>query len=160
MNVVYLLIGGNIGNRQENLTLARNKMVTLCCKILIQSAIYETAAWGNQNQPAFLNQVLKISTELSAEELLENLLRIEKELGRVRIEKYGPRIIDIDILFFNNSIIKLNNLVIPHPEMQNRRFALLPLSEIAPKFIHPVLHKAISQLLIECPDNLEVNKIN
>jgi 2-amino-4-hydroxy-6-hydroxymethyldihydropteridine diphosphokinase len=160
MNVVYLLIGGNIGNRQENLRLARNKVDTLCDSILIQSAIYETAAWGNQNQPAFLNQVLKITTGLSAEELLDKLLRIEKELGRVRIEKYGPRIIDIDILFFNNSIIKLNNLVIPHPEMQNRRFALLPLNEIAPNFIHPVLHKPISELLKECPDNLEVNKIN
>jgi 2-amino-4-hydroxy-6-hydroxymethyldihydropteridine diphosphokinase len=160
MNVVYLLIGGNIGNRQENLRLAKTKIGTLCGKISTQSAIYETAAWGNQNQPAFLNQVLKISTELSPEQLLENLLSIEKELGRVRIEKYGPRIIDIDILFFNNSIISLNNLVIPHPEMQNRRFALLPLSEIAPGFNHPVLHKTISQLLKECPDNLEVNKIN
>ena len=102
MNVVYLLIGGNIGNRQENLRLARSKIVRLFGKILIQSAIYETAAWGNQNQPAFLNQVLKITTELSAEEVLEKLLSIEKELGRVRIEKYGPRIIDIDILFFND----------------------------------------------------------
>lgn len=160
MNVVYLLLGGNMGNRQENLSLARNKITTQCGNILIQSAIYETAAWGNENQPAFLNQVLKIITELSPEELLEKLLSIERGLGRVRIEKYGPRVIDIDILFFNNSIIKLNNLVIPHSEMQNRRFVLLPLHEIAPELIHPVLHKSISQLLKECPDNLEVNKIN
>jgi 2-amino-4-hydroxy-6-hydroxymethyldihydropteridine diphosphokinase len=106
-----------------------------------------------------LNQVLKVKTSLTPQELIDEILKIEKSLGRERQEKYGPRLIDIDILFFDNEVIKSKSLTIPHPQLHNRRFVLVPLNEIAPRFIHPVLKKSIAQLLLECPDKLDVNKI-
>ena len=121
--------------------------------------MYETAAWGITDQPSFINQVLAISTSVSARQLLRKILKIEKEMGRIRKEKLGPRIIDIDILLFENEIHDLHFLKIPHPEMQNRRFVLTPLAEINPGLQHPILKKSIAQLLEECPDNLEVKKI-
>ena len=121
--------------------------------------MYETAAWGISDQPSFLNQALMLSTSLSARQLLRKVLQIEKEMGRERKEKMGPRLIDIDIIFFDDEIHDLQFLKIPHPEMQNRRFVLTPLAEIAPNLEHPVLKKTIAQLLEECPDNLEVKKI-
>ena len=120
--------------------------------------MYETAAWGKTNQPSFLNQALELDTSLTAAQLIRCLLKTEKMMGRVRVEKYGPRIIDIDILLFNNEIHNNHLLKLPHPEMQNRRFALLPLAEIAPDVMHPVLNKSIVELLNECPDLLEVKK--
>jgi len=158
MNKAYLLIGGNVGNRQQNLQQAVAAINNSCGRVLQQSAVYETAAWGKTDQQAFLNQALLIQTDLTPHQLLEHALEAEALLGRVRKEKYGPRLIDIDILFFNNDIIRETALIIPHPEVQNRRFALTPLAEIAPKLQHPVLHKTISQLLDECPDMLEVTK--
>jgi len=120
--------------------------------------MYETAAWGKTNQPSFLNQALELDTSLTAAQLIRCLLKTEKMMGRVRVEKYGPRIIDIDILLFNNEIHNNHLLKLPHPEMQNRRFALLPLAEIAPDVMHPVLNKSIVELLNECSDLLEVKK--
>lgn len=158
MNKAFLLTGGNQGNRMETLEKACSIISTTCGVILKKSAIYETAAWGKEDQPAFLNQCLQISTSLTAAELLEKLLSIEKQMGRERKEKYGPRIIDIDILFFNKEIINSSQLIVPHPEIQNRRFALVPLQEIAPRFVHPVLNKTITKLLAECPDPLPVKK--
>ena len=158
MNKAYLLIGGNVGNRQQNLQQAVTAINNSCGRVLQQSAVYETAAWGKTDQQAFLNQALLIHTDFTPHQLLEHALEAEALLGRVRKEKYGPRLIDIDILFFNNDIIRETALIIPHPEVQNRRFALAPLVEIAPKLLHPVLHKTISQLLDECPDMLEVTK--
>jgi 2-amino-4-hydroxy-6-hydroxymethyldihydropteridine diphosphokinase len=158
MNKAYLLIGGNVGNRQQNLQQAVTAINNNCGRVIQQSAVYETAAWGKTDQQAFLNQALLIQTDLTPHQLLKHALEAEALLGRVRKEKYGPRLIDIDILFFNNDIIRETALIIPHPEVQNRRFALAPLAEIAPKLLHPVLHKTISQLLDECPDMLEVRK--
>ena len=159
MRIAYLLIGGNLGNRKENLLKATSFINEQCGILTRSSSIYETAAWGITDQPPFLNQALEISTSLSARQLLRKILKIEKEMGRIRKEKLGPRIIDIDILLFEKEIHDLLFLKIPHPEMQNRRFVLTPLAEINSELQHPVLKKSIAQLLEECPDNLEVKKI-
>ena len=158
MNEVYLLTGGNIGNRLEYLSKAKEKISKKCGSILQESAIYETAAWGMKNQGAFLNQVLKIETSFTPVQLLKTILQIEEDLGRRREIKYGPRTIDIDILFFNDQVIDQQGLKIPHPQIQNRRFVLVPLNEIAPAKVHPVFQKNSSQLLTECSDTLKVNK--
>jgi 2-amino-4-hydroxy-6-hydroxymethyldihydropteridine diphosphokinase len=158
MNNVYLLIGGNVGNRPENLQRAIITLDQTCGHIVHQSAIYETAAWGKTDQQPFLNQALLLVTRFTASELLQHTLEAEKLLGRIRQERYGPRIIDIDILFFNNDIVREPDLTIPHPEVQNRRFALTPLHELAPELVHPVLGKTIQELLEECKDELEVKE--
>jgi 2-amino-4-hydroxy-6-hydroxymethyldihydropteridine diphosphokinase len=158
MNTAYLLTGGNLGNRENNMATAKELIHQQCGTIAQASALYETAAWGNTDQPAFLNQALQLDTTLNARQLIRRLLKIEKQMGRERKEKYGPRIIDIDILLFNDEVHNYPLLKLPHPEMQNRRFALLPLAEIATNIIHPVFHKPISELLDECPDQLEVKK--
>jgi 2-amino-4-hydroxy-6-hydroxymethyldihydropteridine diphosphokinase len=157
-NKAYLLTGGNMGNRAGYLHDASENISNSCGKICKESSLYETAAWGKTNQPNFFNQVLFIETALRADELMKEILLIEEKMGRIRNEKYGARIIDIDILFFNDEIINKPQLVIPHPEIQNRRFALAPMNEIAPGFIHPVLLKDISTLLKECGDKLDVKK--
>jgi 2-amino-4-hydroxy-6-hydroxymethyldihydropteridine diphosphokinase len=160
MNEVYLLTGGNLGDRQSYLLKAGEAVQKNCGPIVETSSVYETAAWGKEDQDAFLNQVLHIRTHLNAVDLLTEILRTETELGRVRGLKFGPRIIDIDILFFNDDIIELPGLKIPHPQMPYRRFVLEPLCEIAAGKIHPLLHKNIAQMLAECPDLLAVNKIS
>jgi len=159
MRTAYLLIGGNLGNRKENLAKAVSLINEQCGSLTRSSSIYETEAWGNTDQPSFLNQALEISTSLTARLLMRRVLRIEEEMGRIRKEKLGPRIIDIDILLFENEIHDLRFLKIPHPEMQNRRFVLVPLAEINSTLQHPILKKSIAELLEECPDNLEVKKI-
>ena len=159
MRTAHLLIGGNLGNRKENLSKAVSLINEQCGALTRSSSIYETEAWGKTDQPSFLNQALEISTSLTARLLMRRVLRIEEEMGRIRKEKLGPRIIDIDILLFENEIHDLRFLKIPHPEMQNRRFVLVPLAEINSTLQHPVLKKTIAELLEECPDNLEVKKI-
>src|SRR5437773_4735146 len=159
MNKSFLLTGGNVGKRLENLQQVIELLEKYCGRILQRSSVYETEAWGKTDQPNFLNQVLEIETEMKPESLMDEILKIEQLMGRIRNEKYGPRIIDIDILFFNKEIITRPGLVIPHPELQNRRFVLIPLAELAPQFEHPVLKKSISELLKDCPDKLNVNKI-
>ena len=158
MNDAYLLIGGNIGDRQENLKLAKNLVAKYCGKIVKSSSLYETAAWGKTDQPPFLNQAIEIETSLAARELMEAVLAVENKMGRERKEKYGPRIIDIDVLFFNDERYDDLFLKVPHPDMQNRRFVLVPLEEIAANVQHPILKKSIRQLLKECPDRLQVKK--
>jgi len=158
MNKVYLLTGGNMGNREQHLQQAASILETYGT-IKQKSALYETAAWGKTDQPAFLNQVLLLHTSLEPMDLLEKVLETELQLGRVREEKFGPRIIDIDILFYNEAVIDLPGLQVPHPQMAKRRFVLEPLNEIAPNFLHPVLQKTVHQLLQECPDQLQVTKL-
>ena len=159
MNIVYLLIGGNIGDREFALDKARKLIGEKCGEIRSLSAIYETAAWGKSDQPNFLNQALHINTALKPMQLLHQILEIEKQMGRTRQEKYGPRNIDIDILFYNDEVHNDPSLIIPHPALQFRRFVLEPLNEIASNFVHPVLKRTIEQLLEACPDDLPVNKL-
>ncbi len=158
MNTAYLLIGGNLGDRAAYLQLAVKHIEALCGKITSSSSIYETAAWGNTNQPAFYNQAIQLMTPMAPEDLLEQLLAIELEMGRVRSQKYGPRTIDLDILLIDDKVLDTPNLTIPHPQLQHRRFALLPLTEIAPSLHHPVLDKTVSELLVNCTDTLDVQK--
>lgn len=159
MNTGYLLIGGNLGNRKENLMHSCILIEQECGIITQKSSVYETAAWGYTDQPAFYNQVIVLQTKLSATELLSCLLDIEKKCGRIRKEKMGPRTVDIDILLFNNEIIHEETLTVPHPALAQRRFALVPLNEVAPDYIHPVLKKTISAMLKDCHDELFVHKI-
>jgi 2-amino-4-hydroxy-6-hydroxymethyldihydropteridine diphosphokinase len=156
MNLAYLLLGSNIGDAVGNVQKAGIAIQQHCGSILKSSSLYETAAWGNTNQQSFINQVLFIKTNLVANDLLQKILHIEQQMGRVRTEKYAARIIDIDILFFNKEIINETKLVIPHPEMIHRRFVLVPLSEIVPHKIHPIYKKTIDMLLKECTDPLDV----
>lgn len=158
MNRAYLLIGGNIGDREAWLAKARESIAAGCAFITAESSIYETAAWGKEDQPAFLNQALEIETDKSPRDLLNCLLSIELAMGRERKEKYGPRTMDIDILLFNQEIVQEKDLVIPHPRMQQRRFVLVPLQEIAPLAVHPAMGQTITQLLTACTDPLTVHK--
>src|SRR5690606_6131161 len=125
--------------------------------IVQSSSLYETAAWGKTDQPAFLNQVLEVKTVLSPEQVLQGINQIEQELGRIRHEHWGARVIDIDILFYDQLILQTQRLTIPHPQLHLRRFTLLPLSEIAPQLMHPVLNQPVTQLLQDCPDKLPVH---
>lgn len=158
-NSAFLLTGGNIGDTKSYLRKAKWAIETKCGEITVQSSLYQSAPWGLTNQPPFINQCLVLSTKLSAPVLLQTILQIEKELGRERVEKYGPRTIDIDIIFFNNDIINQPGLHVPHPQMQHRRFVLECVNNVAPQLMHPQLHKTITQLLTECTDPLAVHKI-
>ncbi|MSP08304.1 MAG: 2-amino-4-hydroxy-6-hydroxymethyldihydropteridine diphosphokinase [Chitinophagaceae bacterium] len=158
MNNAYLLIGGNLGDRLGNLKNATKEIELHCGKILSSSAIYETAAWGFTEQPPFFNQALQVETALSATELMQQLLSIELSLGRERLLPLGPRSIDLDIIYFNNEIIHNDIVSIPHPRMEQRNFVLIPLNEIAPTFLHPVLHISTSSLLEQCKDESHVYK--
>jgi 2-amino-4-hydroxy-6-hydroxymethyldihydropteridine diphosphokinase len=159
MNKLYLLTGGNIGNRQAMLEEAKSRIQKEIGAISACSELYETAAWGKADQPSFLNQALKVTTALSAREVLTGVLAIEAKMGRFREEKFGPRIIDIDILLYDNAIINEPGLIIPHAQLAGRRFALTPLAEIAPDYVHPILKETIGELLLNCKDELPVKKL-
>jgi 2-amino-4-hydroxy-6-hydroxymethyldihydropteridine diphosphokinase len=160
MNNVYILTGGNIGDRVMNLSNAASAIESYCGVIKAYSSIYETAAWGKEEQSPFLNQVLLLQTRFAPEKLLHLILAIESEMGRVRKEKYGPRTIDIDILFFNDAIIDTETLIVPHPQIQNRKFVLTPLAELSPQLMHPILKETVTTLLANCPDPLNVKKFS
>ena len=159
MNSAYILAGSNMGNRLDNLQRATKKLIELG-EIKRKSSLYETAAWGNENQQAFFNVAFELTTHLSGVELMKALLLIESESGRIRNEKWEPRLIDLDILFFNAEIIDTSILQVPHPQFQFRKFAIIPMADLAVDFIHPVLKKTVLQLLEECTDKLQVEKID
>lgn len=160
MNRVYFIIGGNLGNKLLNLQKTFSAIHCEIGTISRASSMYRTDAWGMADQPPFVNQVLEVDTTLQPHEILKTTLKIEHALGRVRHEKNGPRTMDIDILFYNDWVIRQNNLIIPHPRLHLRKFTLIPLAEIAPGFIHPELNKTILTLLEECRDDLAVHKIS
>jgi 2-amino-4-hydroxy-6-hydroxymethyldihydropteridine diphosphokinase len=159
MNKAYLLTGGNEGDRYLNMQQARTNIEHICGRLLQVSSLYETAPWGKTDQADFLNQVLMIETKWSPRELLNAILQLEEKGGRIRTIKNAPRTIDIDILFYDQMVIEEPGLSIPHPRIADRRFVLEPLNEISPGYEHPVLHKTIHQLLLECTDELAVKKI-
>lgn len=160
MNTAYVLLGSNEGDRLQHLSKALELIAQQAGAIVKQSEIYVTVAWGYQDQPDFLNQVICIQTRLSPQQLLKHLLEIEQELGRTRTNtKWMQRIIDLDILFYNELVLKEESLCIPHPFIQERRFVLIPLREIAAGLMHPVLKRDIETLTAECSDTLEVQRL-
>lgn len=156
---VFLLLGSNLGDRNAYLQQAIAAIENEVAPVIKISSVYETQSWGKTNFPDYLNQVILLHTDLPAQTILQKILNIEWTIGRVREEKWGPRIIDIDILFYGDEIVDEPQLKVPHPELHNRRFTLEPLAEIAPQVIHPTLNKTILQLKNELKDNLIVKKL-
>ncbi|MFO7615115.1 MAG: 2-amino-4-hydroxy-6-hydroxymethyldihydropteridine diphosphokinase [Bacteroidales bacterium] len=154
MNVVYLLLGSNMNDRTGMLRLAREAIQSRIGKITRESSVYETEPWGFHCEDLFLNQAVRLQTNLLPAEVMDEILTIEKDLGRrrSRINGFSARSIDIDILFYNDAVIQEESLTIPHPRIPERMFTLLPLSEIDRSMIHPVSQKTIGQLVTECPD--------
>jgi 2-amino-4-hydroxy-6-hydroxymethyldihydropteridine diphosphokinase len=143
---VYLALGTNLGDRAANLNRAR-AMISPQMTIIHSSPIYVTPPWGYEAQPDFLNQVLEVRTNLEPRPLLQFLKKIESEMGRTNTFRNGPRLIDIDILFYGHRAVKGSKLVIPHPRLHERAFVLVPLNDIAPDFIHPVLNMTVKAML-------------
>lgn len=159
-NTAYLLLGGNLGDREANLKKAIKLLNDKIGNVIATSSLYETAAWGKTNQPAFLNQAVSLQTSLTALEVLERALSIEQELGRVRKDKWGERLIDIDLILFGDEIINIpDKLQVPHPHMQDRKFVMEPLAEIAPEVMHPVMGETILSICRNIKDPLEVKKL-
>lgn len=160
MDTAYILLGSNLGNKEEMLKLAISKIESEIGSVTQKSSIYETAPWGFDCVETFYNQVVRITTKHDANRLLELLLLIEKQMGRVRkSNNYESRSIDLDILFYNTDIIENEALTIPHPRLHLRNFTLAPLNEIAPNFVHPVLKKTISELINNSKDDGKVDII-
>lgn len=158
--MIVILLGSNIGDRQLALEEAKLMIYKRIGKLIQSSSLFESEPWGFKHKNYFLNQVIVVETSLPPHDLLKELLIIEKMLGRKRENSgYSSRIIDLDILFYNNLIISEDYLKIPHPRLHERRFTLLPLDEILPDYIHPLLKKSVSSLLNECEDSLVVRKL-
>lgn len=155
MNGIYLLLGSNMGNRMEYLREAEAQLISKGIQVIDESSIYETEPWGKKDQSWFLNIVLQIETQETPETLLTSILEIEKNLGRIREEKWGERCIDIDILYYHEQILESEHLQIPHPGIPKRRFTLIPLAEMCPLELHPSLNKSQMELLAECTDQLD-----
>ncbi len=154
LQTLFLSLGSNLGNREENLNQAIQLIRQNISTNLSISNIYETEPWGNLNQAGFLNLILKIENfSFVPHEILEKIQKIENELGRVRVEKWGERCIDIDIIYYDDLIIDDARLVIPHPFVQERKFVLVPLADVAPDWVHPILQKTTLQMLEDCPDS-------
>lgn len=156
---VFLLVGTNLGDRHDYLQRAIGQIGQLIGPIITLSSVYETQAWGKTDQPDYLNQVVIAQTNLQPHEVLKHILQIELNLGRKREEKWGARTIDIDILFYDEIVLNDPDLIIPHPQLQNRRFTLEPLAEVAPELIHPVLKQNMLYLKNNLQDCLIVKKL-
>lgn len=156
MNTAYLLLGANIGNPVQQLQDARAEITDRIGPITQASNLYESEAWGVEDQPIFLNQVIQVETEHTVQRVLQDIMKIEILLGRIRGQRWGSRIIDIDILYFNSEIVHEEDLQVPHPYIQERNFTLIPLVEIAADYIHPIFKKSNTELLQESTDPLNV----
>lgn len=159
LQYVVLLTGSNIGNSKAFLALAKNFIFKNIGKVHKVSAVYKTAAWGKQDQAPFLNQVIIAKTTLLPQQVLAQIQVVENLAQRERTTQYAARTLDVDILFYSSQIINETNLIIPHPHIPARRFALQPLVEIMPTYIHPVLQLTMEALLLHCNDNLMVEKL-
>ncbi|HYV90205.1 MAG TPA: 2-amino-4-hydroxy-6-hydroxymethyldihydropteridine diphosphokinase [Chitinophagales bacterium] len=158
-HAVYLLFGSNLGDRVLHVQSAMKSVHEQIGEAQKKSSIYETEPWGVSDQPNYLNAAMSILTNHSPQQLLTLLKQIEIDEGRTDQKKYASRTLDIDILFYEDLILQTDSLIIPHPKLKERRFALVPLLEIAHDFIHPVIKKSIAQLLEECNDHLSVTKL-
>ncbi len=156
MNTLFLQLGSNLGDREQLIKDAMNLINEKIGKVVSTSKIYESDPWRVDGQKNYLNQILEVHSSLSAEDSLKVLQDIENELGRVRLEKWGERLIDIDIIFFNNDIIETTDLCIPHKHMHERNFVLIPLNEIAAAYMHPKYNKTVAVLLEESKDTENV----
>lgn len=156
MNESVLLLGSNMGDRLAEIKHAENEISKSAGDVIKSSKVYETASWGDESLAPFLNKVILIKTKLTPVYLLETLLHIEKEMGRSRTNKWESRKIDIDILFYNDELIQLPQLIIPHPYLHERKFTLVPLVEILPEMIHPLFKKTSKELLVQLTDTLSV----
>lgn len=149
-------LGSNIGDRKANLDQAIQHISRFAGQCIATSKHYETEAWGETAQDDFINQAIMIHTEIAPKELLATLLNIEEKMGRVRVKKWGPRSIDIDLIFYDDLVIEEKGLQIPHPRLHLRNFVLIPLLDIAANFEHPIFKKSIEELYIDCRDESEV----
>ncbi|SMC98483.1 2-amino-4-hydroxy-6-hydroxymethyldihydropteridine diphosphokinase [Pedobacter nyackensis] len=157
---VYLLLGSNLGDRETLINDALTEIEQHVGVVFAKSSLYETAAWGKEDQPTFLNIAIGVKTMLSPLEVLEKVLEIELDLGRVRLEKWGARLIDIDVILYGNKVVDMGEkLQIPHPQMQYRKFVLEPLNEIAAEYVHPIIQLKVSEMLERLNDNLSVSKL-
>ena len=160
MNKAILSLGTNLGDKRSHLS-ETVKALNKLGKVSSVSSIYQTPAWGFESED-FYNISLILETELNSDSLLKNVLQLELEIGRIRdkdIKGYQARVIDIDIVFFNNEIINTTNLIVPHPRMHQRLFVLVPTEEILPDYKHPILNKKLSELIELCEDDSEISKV-
>jgi len=158
-NGIYLLLGSNLGDKKVNLDKAQELVHDQVGNVLRASVTYETAAWGKTDQPSFYNRVVEIRSGLNPVNMLRAINLIEHDMGRIRIEKWRERIIDIDILYYESQVVDTPRLKIPHPGIAYRRFTLVPLVELVPDLVHQILNKTNDELLDNCRDMLKVKTV-